>query len=242
MFVKKKKTNMSKKDYYIIEKNISKLYHNEPTNFLDQTTYKNIINKIKNIKYNTSYPYKVSEKVIIYTNSIPNIKVLEFISYDKLSHREILGSLYGLNIDTSLFGDIIITNNHYYIMVIESIYNLITNNLSTIGNHHIKLKEVSLDILNDYERQYEEITLIVSSLRIDNIISNLIGTSRESIKKKFLNDEIILNYIPCHKLNYILKEKDIFSIKRNGKYIFNGIINKTKKDNYLIKLQKYIDN
>ena len=233
---------MSKKDYYIIEKNISKLYLGEPTNFLDASTYKNIINKLKNIKYKTYFPYKESEKNILYIDKIPNIKLIEIISYDKLTHREILGSLYGLNIDNSLFGDIIITNNHYYIIIIEYIYNLIINNLNMIGNHHVTLKEVSIDILNDYKRTFEDINLIISSLRIDNIISNLIKTSRESIKKKFLNDEIILNYEPCHKLNYILKEDDIFSIKRNGKYIFKGILNKTKKDNYIIKIQKYLDN
>ena len=233
---------MSKKDYYIIEKNINKIYRGEYTNFLDPITYKNIINKLKGINYNTYYPYPDSEKVIIYTSIIPNIKLLEIIPYDKLTHREILGSLYGLNIDSSLFGDIIITNNHYYIMIIDSIYNLIINNYNTIGNNHIKLQEVPLSILTNYERKYEEITLIVSSLRIDNIISNLIGTSRENIKKIFLNDEIILNYEICHKINYLLKESDIFSIKKNGKYIFSNIISKTKKDNYLIKLKKYIDN
>ena len=204
--IKEKENTMAKKDYYIIEKNISKIYHGEPTNFLDNNTYKNVISKLKNINYKIYYPYQESEKLIIYTNDIPNIKVLEIISYDKLTHREILGSLYGLNIDSSLFGDIIIDNNHYYIMIIDSIYNLIINNLNMIGNHHIKLKEVSLDIISNYQRKYEDITLIVSSLRIDNIISNLIGTSRENIKKKFLNDEIILNYSPCHKINYLLKD------------------------------------
>ena len=119
---------MPKKDYYIIEKNINKIYQREYTNFLDPITYKNIIYKLKGINYNTYYPYPDSEKVIIYTSSIPNIKLLEIISYDKLTHREILGSLYGLNIDSSLFGDIIITNNHYYIMIMDSIYNLIINN------------------------------------------------------------------------------------------------------------------
>lgn len=239
MYVKK---NNMKKDYYLIEKNISKLYQGEYTNFLDHTSYKNIVSKLKNINYQTYYPYPDSEKIIIYTNNIPHIKYLEILSYDKLTHREILGSLFGLNIDNGLFGDIIITNNHYYIMIMESIYNLIMQEYHMVGNHHIKLKEVSPDILKDYERQYEEISLIVSSTRIDNIISNLVGSSRENIKKKFMDDEVILNYEPCHKLNYILKENDIFSIKKSGKYIYKGIINTTKKNNYIIKIQKYIDN
>ena len=233
---------MSKKDYYIIEKNINKIYRGESTNFLDPTTLKNVISKLKGINYNIYYPYKDSDKVIIYTNKLPEIKILEIISYDKLSHREIMGSLFGLNIDSELFGDIIITNNHYYIMIINSIHDLIINNLNMIGKHHIKLKEVPLEILDNYQRKYEEIELIVSSIRIDNVISTIIGTSREQIKKKFLNDEIILNYEVCHKLNYELKENDTFSIRRFGKYKYSGIIKETKKGNYLIKCLKYIDN
>jgi len=233
---------MSKKDYYITDKNLNKIYRGETTNFLDPNTYKNIISKLKNITYQTYYPYKDSDKVIIYTNELPKIRLLELISYDKLTHREIMGSLFGLNIDSELFGDIIITNNHYYIMVMDSIYNLIINDYNMVGNHHIKIQEVSLDILDNYERQYQEIELIVSSIRIDNVISSIIGTSREQIKKKFLDDEIILNYEACHKLNYELKENDIFSIRRYGKYKYTGIIKETKKGNYLIKCLKYIDN
>ena len=232
---------MTKKYYYFIEKNINKLLRNEPTNFIDPGTLKKIIPKLKGIKYNIYYPYKDSDKVIIYINNIPRIRFLEIISYNPLSHREILGSLYGLNIDSELFGDIIITNNHYYIMVIDSIYNLVINELNMIGKNKIKLKEVDINILNNYERQYEEIELIVSSLRIDNVISSIIGTSRDKIKEKFLNDDIILNYEIYHKYNYLLKELDVFSIRKYGKYKYLGILKETKKGNYFIKCLKYID-
>ena len=152
-----------------------------------------------------------------------------------------MGSLFGLNIASELFGDIIITNNHYYIMVIDKIYELIINNFNMVGNHPIKLKEVNLDILNTYQRKYQNIDLIVSSLRIDNVISSVVGTSREQIKKKFLDDEIILNYEVCHKINYELKENDVFSIRKYGKYKYIGIIKETKKNNYIIGINKYID-
>ncbi len=232
---------MAKKDYYIIEKNVNKIYRGEPTNFLDPSTFKNVISKLKQIDYKVYYPYDESDKVIIYTDKLPEIKLLEIISYEKLTHREIMGSLFGLNIDSELFGDIIITNNHYYIMLVTSIYNLIINEYHQVGSHNIKLKEVPLNTIKDYTKSYESIELIVSSLRIDNVISSIIGTSRENIKKKFLNDEIVLNYEICHKLNYLLKQSDIFSIRKYGKYKYLGIIKDTKKGNYLITCHKYID-
>lgn len=127
-------------------------------------------------------------------------------------------------------------------MIMDSIYNLIIKEYNMVGNHHIKLKEVPLSILNNYTREYQEIKFIVSSLRIDNVISRIIGTSRETIKKKFYDDEIILNYEPCHKLDYNLNENDIFSIRKYGKYKFGGVIKNSKKGNYIIKCYKYTDN
>ena len=233
---------MQKTNYYIVEKNVNKVLKGEYTNFLDPHTYKLVTSKLKNIKYNVYYPYKDSEKIIIYTNEMPSIKLLEIISYEKLTHRDIMGSLYGLNIDSSLFGDIIVTNNHYYIMVIDSIANYIINEYNMVGKYHVKLKEVTLDILSNYTREYETVEVIVSSLRIDNVISTIIGNSREQIKKKFIDDEVIVNYEFCHKNNYKLNEGDIFSIRKIGKFKYTGIIKNTKKGNYLIKCLKYIDN
>ena len=99
---------MSKKDYYIIEKNRDKIIKGNITNFLDPSTLNKVISKIKGYEYKIYYPYKDSEKVIIYTKEKPKIKLIEILSNEKLTHREIMGSLYNQNIDSELFGDIII--------------------------------------------------------------------------------------------------------------------------------------
>lgn len=233
---------MAKKDYYNILKNVDKIINGNNTNFLDPGIFKKVSTKLKGYDYKKYYPYKDSDKVILYKNVPPKIKLLEIISYEKLTHREIMGSLYNLNISSEMFGDIIIYNNHYYIIVMNSIYGLIIEEFNMIGNKHIKLKEVPLTTLNNYERKYEDVELIVSSLRIDTTVSRLIGSSRYEVKKKIVNDEIIINYEPCQKPNYILNKDDIFSIRKHGKYKFGGIIKNTKKNNYIIKLYKYIDN
>ena len=105
-----------------------------------------------------------------------------------------MGSLYGLNINSEMFGDIIIWNDHYYIIIMSSIYDLVLKEYNKVGNHNIKIKEQPIDILDNYIRTYQSVELIVSSLRIDQIISKIIGTSRENVKDKFKNNEVILNY------------------------------------------------
>lgn len=120
---------MSKKDYFRIEKNINKIINNKSTKFLDPSTLSKVVTKLKGYYYQIYYPYPDSDKVVLYTSVLPKIRLLEILSYDKLSHRQILGSLFGLNIDSELFGDIIIDNNHYYIMIMDSIYDLIKKRL-----------------------------------------------------------------------------------------------------------------
>ena len=56
----------------------------------------------------------------------------------------------------------------------------------------------------------------------------------------FKNKDIMLNYNVVTKCTYMLKENDIFSIRKFGKYKYVGIINNTKKGNYIIKYLKYI--
>ena len=136
---------MAKKDYYIVEKNVNKIIRGEYTNFLDPLTFRNVISKLKNCEYKVYNIYEDSEKKILYTKRIPKIRLLEIISYDKLSHRNILGSLMGLNIDTELFGDIIINNEHAYIMVVDSIYELIVYGFS--GNFLVAKSLILLTII-----------------------------------------------------------------------------------------------
>lgn len=232
---------MSKKDYYIIEKNRDKIIKGSNTNFLDPSTLNKVTAKLKGYEYDIYYPYKESEKVIIYTKEKPKIKLLEIISFDKLNHREIMGSLYSQNIDSELFGDIIIYNNHYYVLVMESICNLVLDTFNIIGNKHVKIMEVDIDVLKSYKKKYEKKELIVSSLRIDSVISKLIGISRDNIKKKFKDNEVFLNYEVCTKMTKDLKENDIFSIRKYGKYKFKGVVKTSKKNHFIIECLKYID-
>ena len=94
--------------------------------------------------------------------------------------------------------------------------------------------------LKDYKRSYESHEIIVTSLRIDNVISKIIGVNRKDIIDKIKNKEVILNYEELTKTSYNLKENDVFSIKRYGKYKFVNVLNKTKKNNLVIKYLKYV--
>ena len=127
-----------------------------------------------------------------------------------------------------------------YVYIENNLSTYIKDNLNIIGNKKVVLEEVSLDVLKDYERKYEENEIIVSSIRIDSIVSSIIKSSRSKALEKIKNKEVIVNYEVMSKNSYLLKENDIFSIRRYGKYKFVGIVKSTKKDNYIVKYLKYV--
>lgn len=139
-----------------------------------------------------------------------------------------------------MFGDIIVDDGKYYIYILKIIDNYIRSNLLFIRNAPIELFERDINYLENYHQKYEEYSIIVSSLRIDTIISRIINTNRSNVIDKIKNKEILVNYEVLTKSSYTLKEQDIFSIRKFGKYKFIGIEKTTKKDNYIVKYQKYV--
>lgn len=229
-----------KLDVYKINNAVEKIKTGKNTQFLDGRELKIVTGKLKKNEYNVYYPYKDSEKVMLYTGKVPKVKLFKIYTVENIRHQDILGSLFALNIDSSYFGDIVLYNDYYYVFVSEDLALYIKDNLKMIGNKKVSLEEVDLSVLDNYERNYEEKEIIVSSLRIDNIISGIINTSRKVALDKIKNKEVIVNYGVMNKNSYILKESDIFSIRRYGKYKFVGIVKSTKKNNFIVRYLKYI--
>lgn len=229
-----------KLDVYKINNAVEKIKTGKNTQFLDGRVLKIVTGKLKKNEYNVYYPYKDSEKVMLYTGKVPKVKLFKIYTVENIRHQDILGSLFALNIDSSYFGDIVLYNDYYYVFVSEDLALYIKDNLKMIGNKKVSLEEVDLSVLDNYERKYEEKEMIVSSLRIDNVVSVIINTSRKVALDKIKNKEVVVNYDVMNKNSYILKENDIFSIRRYGKYKFVGIVKSTKKNNFIVRYLKYI--
>ena len=109
-----------------------------------------------------------------------------------------------------------------------------------VRNTKVELEKLDIDYLKDYERSYEKLEFIVSSLRIDTVVSSICHTGRSNISDMIKKKEIMLNYDYLKNSDYKLKENDTFSIKRIGKFKFDGILKSTKSDHIIVEVLKYI--
>ena len=224
---------------YTLEKIVEKVLYSNSTNFVEIKYLNRVKKELKNVKYNIYEPFSGATKIILY-NKMPNIKIYEIISNNDLRHQDILGTLYSLNISDEMFGDVVIWNNRYFIIILSSIDNYIKSNLTSIKNSKVDLIEKDPYYLKDYKQEYEECIIIVPSIRVDVIVSKIINSSRSNALEKIKNGDIYLNYELLTKPTYMLKENDIFSIRKYGKYKFLGEINRTKKGSLVIKYLKYV--
>lgn len=224
---------------YTVEKIVEKVLYSNSTNFIEIKYLNRVKKELKNVKYNIYEPFIGATKVILY-NKMPNIKIYEIVSSNDLRHQDILGTLYSLNISDEMFGDVVIWNNRYFIIILSSIDNYIKSNLTSIKNSKVDLIEKDPYYLKDYKQEYEECIIIVPSIRVDVIVSKIINSSRSNALEKIKNGDIYLNYELLTKPTYMLKENDIFSIRKYGKYKFLGEINRTKKGSLVIKYLKYV--
>ena len=219
---------------YLVEKNLTRLRNYQPTFFLDPKEIKEVMCKLKKDDYSIFRPYLDSEKNILYNKRKPKVLLYEILCNSSLRHQDILGALFSLNIDKGLFGDILIIDGKYYIYILKIVQNYFESNFLKIKNSSITLKQLDISFLENYERKYEKQEIIVSSLRIDTVISNICHIPRSSIVDKIKKKEIFYNYDFLKNPSTLLKEGDIFSIKKIGKFQFHGVLKNTKRNHFII--------
>ena len=224
---------------YNIQKNLNKLLRGQPTYFLDPKECSELKGKLHKDEYSIYYPYPDSEKVIFYKKELPEVLLYEIKSTTPLRHQDILGTMFSLQISNEMFGDIVLTNGYYYIYILKLFQNYFEMNFVSVRNSSVELREVPLEVLENYTREYTELELNVSSERIDTIISRILNTSRSQIEENFKNKEFMYNHDVLKNLSVKLKVGDTFSIKRVGKFKYMGIIKTTKSDHYIVSVYQY---
>ena len=223
-----------------IKNNIERVVRGGTTDFLNFNERSIVIKELKKrgitpLEY---IPFEGADKTIIYNATKPSISVLKIKCSAQLKHNEILGALFSHQISPTKYGDIIIDNDSYLI-VLDSIKEYLLLYCNFIGKHQIILEEVPIDTVSTYQFKYKIINILVSSMRADNVISSLINTNRKEVNRMFNNKYILLNNDLLNKITYVMKPNDIISIRRYGKYRFKEILRKTSKGKWVLTFWKY---
>jgi len=110
--------------------------------------------------------------------------------------------------------------------------------LTRFENSKISIQEIT-DIRKK-EIKIEEISIIVPSLRLDNIISDLAKTSRSKAAQIINQERVFVNGQNETKLSKQLKLNDVITIRGKGRFIIKEFTGTTRSGRTVIKIEKYV--
>lgn len=164
---------------------------------------------------------------------IVGCKIIYAKNFEKLTHRDILGALMSIGIKRELFGDIVEKDKDFYLAVDQHIYEYLKDHLSMIKRSKVKFVEwdEEIEVKNDYLVK----SFIVSSFRLDKIISSFYKISRQKAAEFIRAGHVKVNHKPVEQINYLCNNKDIISFKKHGRVMFVDCNKQTRSDNYVVE-------
>ncbi|MCQ9210090.1 YlmH family RNA-binding protein [Granulicatella seriolae] len=214
------------------------------TNFLDprqQFIVESIVGQYDDISYSFEGGYLAAERkrAMIYPNYYsPTQDDFQLSCYEiqypkkfsELGHGRILGSLLGLGIERDLFGDIISDGDNWQFFCVNSMKEYLVQQFTKVGKVSVRLEEIPYTEILKPKDQWELTQTVVSSLRLDTLISTVFNISRQRSKELIEAKKIKVNWTVEERPDFELDLLDIISIRGFGRIQVRRIEGRTKKD------------
>lgn len=157
---------------------------------------------------------------------------------DRLGHRDFLGAFMRLGIERSVVGDILAGEGRAVAFVRREMAPYFLDSLQKIGRVGVKAAlgfEVPLPAI----REYQEISGVVASARLDCMAALLCRTSREKASKLIRLGLVAVNHQEALDSDWRLEENDVISIRGHGKFVIDSFGPLTSKGRLTVKCRKY---
>lgn len=143
-----------------------------------------------------------------------------------------------LGVERSCIGDIVVNEGKAVCFVKIEVERYFKQQISKIGRVGVKIvNDKIVDI--DFSDNVEVVSIVVSSLRLDAIVSALTKLSRDKAAALINSGKVFTNYNENKKVSYILRENDIITIRGYGKFIVKEQAGTTKKGRIKININHY---
>ena len=227
----------------------------EYTDFLDMyqvALVKKFIaqNKMNNVLLFGGYENAERKVAIFYPNNVelnPNdSEILEIVRIklgkgEKYTHRNYLGGIIKIGMKREKIGDILVAEDGADIIVKSETSKALAQELATLTrfqNSQISVEKI-MDIRQP-EIKVEEVNIIVPSLRLDSIVSDLAKTSRSKAVEILAQERVFVNGQNETKPSKIIKIGDIITIRGKGRFVIKEMKGNTRSGRNILLVEKYV--
>ncbi len=158
----------------------------------------------------------------------------------KYNHRDYLGALIKTGLNRNRIGDIFVHEDGADVVVLKENADYIVRFLKELVRFNkAQVEVISYTDMEIKEPEFDEINISVSSMRLDNVVSEIARTSRNKAEELLLNEKVFVNSKQETKSAKLVKENDVLAIRGSGKYIICELLGNNKKGKYIVKVKKY---
>lgn len=161
-----------------------------------------------------------------------------FREEDPLSHRDFLGSFMALGVERDVVGDILPTKGRCVTFIRREMEEYFQQNLRKIGRTGVRVLE-GFDAPLPLEREFQEMSGVIASPRLDCMTAFLCRSSREKAAGMITAGLVMRNHREILSVSERVEEGDLLSIRRYGKFIIDRLGPLTSKGRLSVQCRKY---
>ncbi len=156
-----------------------------------------------------------------------------------ITHPSLLGSLMGLGIDRSYFGDLIAAQDKAHLFCLPEIACRLPSEWTSAGKDTIHVSpageapELSLP-------EGETFQTTVASLRLDSLLCAGMNCSRSHAQAMIREGAVMVNHQGLVRVDHEMHEGDLISVRGHGRIRFREIRGTTRKDRISILLERFL--
>ncbi|TOZ07355.1 YlmH family RNA-binding protein [Leuconostoc pseudomesenteroides] len=153
-------------------------------------------------------------------------------NFATLHHATILGTLMHLGISRDMVGDILFDaeETSWQIIVEKKMVAYIQQTVTKIGRVAANLKELPLNEAMPVLTNWQEQFTLMSSLRLDVVISSIFQLSRSDTKTLIESGQVHVNWMIAQKTNMDVAVGDLISVRKHGRAQIKSLDGRSKKD------------
>lgn len=155
-------------------------------------------------------------------------------------HRIYLSGIMKLGVRREKIGDILIRENGADIIILDEIADFLESHLGELTRFKsARINRIKIGDVEPQKREFEELVVIVSSMRLDNFVAEFSRTSRTKAVERINGQKVFVNEQLETRFSKKIKEGDVITVRGKGKFKIEKIANKTKSDRFLVNVKKY---
>lgn len=159
---------------------------------------------------------------------------------ENYEHKIYLGGCIKLGVKREKIGDIVVFENGADIIINKDVEKFLLSNLGQLNRFkNAKIEVIKLSDITKRIQKFKDMKVIVSSLRLDNVVAELAGTSRSKALDLLNQERVFINYKNETKPTKAVIEKDIITVRGKGKFILDEIEGNTRSGKIVILVKKF---